>query len=124
MLATSAHASNATAGIVIGVRHVNAEGSRSAAAAPATSATTTESSSVVSVKPARDPGSGRSNGEAAATSVKLAVTTHEPTRPRLTHARGTGSAAALDKSGLRSAIQVPGTEAAIACHACMMSVVY
>ena len=78
-LDTSAHASNAANGIVIGLRQRSAEGSLATVNTPAASAAATESSSVVNVKPNSDPGSGRSKGETAATSNKLAGTAHEPT---------------------------------------------
>ena len=85
----NAHATIATSGSVIGVRHSNAAGSRIHATAPTASATTIASSTVVSVKPKIDPGSARSKGDTAATSITLAGSAHEPAQRRASDTRGT-----------------------------------
>ena len=92
---------------MIGVRHSNAAGSRSHATAPIASAITIVSSTVVSVKPKIEPGSARSKGATAATSITLAGSAHEPASVRACDTRGMEITATSDKSGCRSAIQVP-----------------
>ena len=106
--AMNAHATIAASGNVIGVRHSNAAGSRIHATAPIASAITIASSTVVSVKPKIDPGTARSKGDTAATSITLAGSAHEPARARASDTRGMEITAASAKSGSRSAIQVPG----------------
>ena len=104
----------ATSGSVIGVRHANAAGTRTHAAAAAASAITIASSTVVSVKPKIEPGTARSKGDTATTSITLAGTAHEPASARVSDTRGKGIATTSAKGGCRSAIQVPGIVGAFA----------
>ena len=98
----------AASGSEIGVRHVErapAPAATRSRRSPARSAIV--SSTVVSVKPKIEPGSARSKGATAATSITLAGSAHEPASVRACDTRGMEITATSDKSGCRSAIQVP-----------------